>query len=80
MSPENKLMAATVNGKGTAFQVGSVKPLFEIRPRLISFQGYVNASYDVTGDGERFLVNTIADEPSGDPLTLLVNWPSLLER
>ena len=31
LAPDNKMMAAAVNGKGSNFEVGAVKPLFETR-------------------------------------------------
>lgn len=80
LSPDNKLMAAAVDGLGAAFQVGVVQPLFEVRPRLAGFQGWTDFNYDVSSDGRRFLVNTLVDEASTDPITLLVNGPALLAR
>jgi hypothetical protein len=44
---------------------------------VIGVTGY---GYDVSADGQRFLVNTLLDEASSDPITLLVNWPALLRR
>ena len=35
-------------------------------------------SYDVTGDGQRFLVNTPLDQEARSHLTLMQNWPSKL--
>jgi eukaryotic-like serine/threonine-protein kinase len=31
-SPDNKLMAASVDAKGSSFEVGTVRPLFDVRP------------------------------------------------
>jgi serine/threonine protein kinase/Tol biopolymer transport system component len=70
----NRLMAAPVNGQGATFEVGAARPLFEIRPR----SGF-GAVYDVSPDGQRFLVNTMAESTS-TPITLVVNWPALLKR
>ena len=36
--------------------------------------------YDVSPDGQRFLVNTLAAEATSAPITLVVNWPALLKR
>jgi dipeptidyl aminopeptidase/acylaminoacyl peptidase len=69
----NTLMAASVNGRGSAFEVGAVRPLFESRRR----EGG-SSSYDVSVDGQRFLVNSVVDESA--PVTLLVNWPALLKK
>ncbi len=70
----NRLMAASVNGQGATFEVGAARPLFEIRPR----SGF-GSFYDVSADGQRFLVNTIVESTS-TPITLVVNWPALLKK
>ena len=69
----NRLTAATMNVKGTTLEVGVLAPLFEQRHR--ENQG---ASYDVSADGQRFLVNTPAEEAT--PIMLLINWPALLTK
>ena len=83
LSTDNTLMVAPVSSEGAAFQIDSVRPLFEVRPRLISFGGFAGYPYDVFPDGQRFMVNTLleeSEETSSEPITLLVNWPALLKR
>ena len=36
--------------------------------------------YDVTPDGNRFLVNQLVEHPGVEPLTLVLNWASELNR
>ena len=48
LAPDGTLMAASVNGRGSAFEVGAVRPLFRSRAR--TDQGY---AYDVSADGRR---------------------------
>ena len=68
-------MVAAVNGQGSAFGVGAVRPLFDTRP------GGPRSGYDVSADGQRFIVNTLAEEAtSALPITLVVNWPALLKK
>jgi hypothetical protein len=78
---DNKLMAAAVNGRGSAFEVGAVRPLFDTRvagpPSVRPGQGRM---YDISPDGQRFLVNTVAEEAASAPITLVVNWPALLKN
>jgi eukaryotic-like serine/threonine-protein kinase len=57
---------------GTKLEYGQPKPLFRIRPADV-----LGTDYDVSKDGQRFLVNT-APKASGAGVTGLVNWPSLL--
>jgi serine/threonine protein kinase/Tol biopolymer transport system component len=76
LAPDNRLMAALVNGESSAFQVGVVRALFETRPRP-----GVNASpYDASADGQRFLVNTLMQEATSAPITLVVNWTAALKK
>ena len=60
---------------GTQLEYGQPESLFRIKPRADSF----GTDYDVSKDGQRFLVNT---EPtaSGAGVTGLVNWASLLNK
>jgi eukaryotic-like serine/threonine-protein kinase len=68
-----RLMAAAVNGN-TSFEVGAARPLFTFRPR-----GLAGASYDVSADGQRFLVNALVDV-APQPVTLVVNWLAGLKK
>ena len=80
VSADNTLMAATVNGQGSALEVAAVRPLFEIHPRLTFYLGFgVGSNYDVSPDGQRFLVNAVTGEATA-PITLIVNWPAALKR
>ena len=75
VAPDNKIIAAQVTGQTSGFEVGAVKALFEMRPR--TGQRY---AYDVTGDGQRFLVNSVANDSTPEPLTLVVNWIAALKK
>ena len=68
----NTLMAAAVTANGSRFDVGAVQRLFEV-PMV---DGYW--PYDVSPDGQRFLVNTL--EGAVAPLTIVVNWPAGLKN
>jgi Tol biopolymer transport system component len=69
---DNTLMAAAVTANGSRFDVGAVQRLFEV-PVVDGFW-----PYDVSPDGQRFLVNTL--EGAVPPLTIVVNWPAGLKR
>jgi serine/threonine protein kinase/Tol biopolymer transport system component len=71
-TPDGMLMAVEVALEPT-FSVGIPKALFN--PGSAGWP-----EFDVTPDGERFLVNQPIDEPSVEPLTLVQNWTSALER
>ena len=53
-APDRKLMAAAVDGRATRFEVGVVRPVFQMRTQV--------RGWDSTADGQRFLINTVADE------------------
>ncbi|MFY9530945.1 MAG: protein kinase, partial [Candidatus Acidiferrales bacterium] len=74
LSPDNKLMVAEVREGGSSFEVGKVHALFEIRP-----YGQ-RGSYDVTADGQRFIILDYAREQSTAAITLVVNWPADLKK
>jgi Tol biopolymer transport system component len=80
LTRNNTLMAAAVDSAGDALQVGHVQPLFDMDPRMTTVEGVGGYWYDVSADGQRFLVNVLVEETSVAPITLLVNWPSILKR
>jgi serine/threonine protein kinase/Tol biopolymer transport system component len=71
------LTAVTVDGDSSSFQILSEERLFvtQLRPigRLDAFP------YDVSADGQRFLLNTSLPSESA-PITLVVNWPGILAK
>jgi Tol biopolymer transport system component len=74
-SLDNKVMVAAVNGKGSSFEVGAVKPLFDAHV----FTG-LRYPYDVTADGQRFLLSTVPGQSSAAPITVVVNWTAGLKK
>lgn len=74
LAPDGSLMAAGVNGQGSAFEVGAVQRLFATRAVGSGSQ------YDVSADGQRVLVNTVAEEIVPPPITLVVNWVGALQK
>ena len=75
LTPDNRLMAAAVNGKGASFEVGAVKPLFATR---IATGG--SYQYDVSADGQRFLINTAPEQATSAPITVVLNWTAGLKK
>jgi len=71
-----KLMAAAVRIGAERVEVESVQPLFEIsRPG-----GGARPYYDVSPDGQRFLHIVLAQRATETPLTLVTNWPTLVNK
>jgi len=64
-------MSAEVSATGAEFRVvGKVRPLFKLPP---------NTGFDVTPDGQRFLIKALGEKYSA-PVTLLVNWTAKLRH
>ena len=77
----NTVMAAAVNGQGAAFDVGPVQRLFEARLRTDAGPLGTGNLYDVSADGQRFLINRIVDDPADEaPIRVVTNWTSLLSH
>src|SRR5262245_27685085 len=69
-SGDGKLMAAPVRS-GESFDTSAPVALFEFRAG-VALTRY--ASYAVTGDGQRFLINEIVDMEPNAPLTVVTKW------
>jgi hypothetical protein len=86
ISADSRLMVVdvsttTVNGS-SVFHAGTPKALF---PASISGGGAVTIQhrYDVTADGQRFLINTVAaaaTPESSSPITVVLNWQAGLKK
>jgi serine/threonine protein kinase len=69
--PEAKLMSAPLVRRGAAVEVGAVRTLFD--PHVSRSGRYM---YDVSPDGQRFLVNTI--DEAAQTINVVLNWPAAL--
>lgn len=70
-------MSATLQVGPDDIVVNAIRPLFKVRLRSrVRLDGY---PYDMSADGQRFLVNAFVEEASlSSPLTLVINWPELV--
>ena len=69
-------MAAEIKMKGSTFEVHTVRPLFQRQVRTLG-----GNPYDVSGDGLRFLVNSIPRaEQNPAPITLVTDWTAGLRH
>jgi eukaryotic-like serine/threonine-protein kinase len=74
VGPGNMLMAAEVKPQSLSLRSVPARPLFRIRPT-----GFLGRFYDVSPDGQRFLVN-VPVETGEQPVTLVVNWMAGLRK
>jgi protease II len=78
VSADGKMMTVAVT-LGASFKAESPVALFQThRRKPISAQDVF--SYDVSGDGQRFLIITKIDEPNAAPPSVLLNWASEMEK
>ena len=79
-APDSRLMAVPIKG-GTAIEAGAAVPLFAAR--LLGGPAValgLKQQYDVTRDGQRFLLNALIEESAPSPITVVVNWTSALKK
>jgi Tol biopolymer transport system component len=73
--PSGRFMAVPVTIRGGSLEAGTPQTLFELRANATP-----GAQYDVTADGQRFVVSMPVREEGASPLTVVTNWPALLAR
>ncbi|HEX4486409.1 MAG TPA: hypothetical protein VH088_09100, partial [Terriglobales bacterium] len=74
MSSEAKLMAVPVTS-GANFDAGTPVALFQTNPREMVATSE-QLTYDVSKDGQRFVVNTQVKQTDAIPLSVVQDWPS----
>ena len=73
--PDGRFMAVPVSVPDGAFVAGTPRPLFAVRANPTP-----GTHYDVTRDGQRFIASVPVEPEGASPLTLVLNWPALLQR
>jgi serine/threonine protein kinase/Tol biopolymer transport system component len=76
LSGDRRIMAVEIK-LGAAFAAGTPVALFEAR--LMSEVPFAS-SYAVSGDGQRFLVNSSGDESDKTPISMVVNWTAGVKK
>lgn len=71
VAPDNKLRSIQVDLKDTTAKIAEPRVLFEFRPANLYRNGY---PYDVTADGQKFLVNIATESKDQTFITLVQNW------
>ena len=77
MALDGRLMAVALklSGDGHTLAPAAPVPLFAIHvPGGAVQPGGSRQQYDVSSDGQRFIVNTIVEEAATSPITLILNW------
>jgi Tol biopolymer transport system component/predicted Ser/Thr protein kinase len=71
----NRLVAREIRDKGASLDFLATQSLFPIHSGPSPFR-----SYDATGDGKKFIVVSGGAELNTKGITIMANWPALLER
>jgi eukaryotic-like serine/threonine-protein kinase len=77
VSADRRLMVVPTT-IGPAFESGTPAPLFEMNVRDLAFLS--GRRYDVTPDGQRFVVQELIGRVRPSALTVVVNWSALLPK
>jgi Tol biopolymer transport system component len=78
---DGKMMAVPVKASADTFEIGASRILFEARALAGAIgSGPTGYAYDVTRDGQRFLVIDHADQGGDQPLTLITNWQAGIRK
>jgi hypothetical protein len=73
VSPEYKLMVANVRLGIDSVESSTPRALFSLPADYTAW-----SPFQVTGDGQRFLVRATPEQQPSEPLNVIVNWPALL--
>ena len=72
------MMASSVKTGGTEFQFDAPKSLF--KTRTLALEGGIFHEYDVSPDGQRFLIGTLVGDTKAAPPTVILNWTADLKK
>jgi eukaryotic-like serine/threonine-protein kinase len=79
-APDSMLLAVSVTTSGGTFQPGVPKPLF--RAAILGGTGGgpgIAWRWDISPDGNRFLMDTALEEATAAPVTVVLNWQSAVK-
>jgi Tol biopolymer transport system component len=78
-TPGEMLMAVDVKTAGETIQLGIPKPLFHASVLGGTGGAATNVwRWDISRDGQRFLINTALEDTASSPVTVLLNWQSAI--
>ena len=82
LGEDGRITAAEIKINGAALELGAVHSLFKVDAVTnvggISFLD--GSAYDVSADGQRFLVNIFLEDTTPYPATLEVNWDEAMKK
>jgi hypothetical protein len=79
LAPDGKMMAVPVKA-GATFEAGTPETLFQTRTYGLALSATYSQQYDVTPDGQRFLLNVDVSDVNAAPLTVVLDWTAALQK
>ena len=86
IAPDQKLMAVSIK-TSPMFKASSPVELFQLRLNMSASLDSIRNHYDVSADGQRFLVNTVVGvrtagpgDPASARIEVILNWTAALKR
>src|SRR2546425_798602 len=77
VAADGQMMSSAVKTGATEFEFAAPKPLF--KTRMLAWTTNFH-EYDVSPDGQRFLIGTLIGEPTAPPPTVILNWTAALKK
>jgi len=79
LAPDGKLMAVAVKA-GATFEAGTPVALFQTHIFGLAVAGAYSQQYDISADGQRFLINQDLADVASAPITVVLNWTTGLKK
>src|SRR5258708_8439384 len=77
IASDGQLMSVAVKANGTELEFSPPKAPFKTR---MLADANVFHEFDVSTDGQHFLVGTVTGEPTAPPPTVIINWTAALKK
>jgi Tol biopolymer transport system component len=77
IAEDGQLMSVAVKTGGAEFEYSAARALFKTRMQARSRLFH---EYDVTADGQRFLIGTLIGESKAQPPTVILNWTADMKK
>jgi len=77
LAADGQMQSSLVKTGGTEFQFAAPKSLF--KTRMLAWITNFH-EYDVSPDGQRFLIGTLIGETKAPPPTVILNWSAILKK
>jgi len=78
VAADGQMMASSVKTSGPDFEFTTPKALF--KTRLLGVENSIYHEYDVSPDGQKFLIGTLIGDTKAAPPTVILNWTAMLKK